>query len=95
MSHLTHAAVSAAGSNRVNGPGFFNSDNFTALLLLIAGLVIVYVGIMMAGKSNKGRFKDQADTFGSVTLAVVVIAMGATMAFVGFGEKLLTFVGIG
>lgn len=83
--HTTPNIVVAAA----NG-GFLQSDNLQNFLLLIAGFVIIIVGIGMAGKSNKGNLKAQANSFGSVILAVIVIGLGATAAFIGLGNNIIS-----
>ncbi len=63
-------------------------------LITIAGIVIIVVGIAMAVGSKRADYKETARTSVNVLAAIAIITIGATFALIGFGTKLLNFLGI-
>lgn len=71
---------------------FLNFSGIESLLIVVAGLAVMFVGIGMASKSNKGNFKGQAEKGGSVFIAIAVIAAGAALPIVlGVADDAIRF----
>lgn len=78
-------------ADSAGGSSILGMDNVRNLILALAGILIMVVGLLVAAGAKKGRFKDAVDTGGGVMVAVIIIGLGATMAYVALGEELVAF----
>lgn len=88
---LPAPAPEPAAEEGGGGGSFFSDGRVVALLTLIFSFVLIWVAIGMAGSANKGKFKDQADTTGSVLLACLVGGLGAAGIAISFGGDIFNW----
>ncbi|HEY9410451.1 MAG TPA: hypothetical protein VIQ30_19190 [Pseudonocardia sp.] len=59
-------------------------------LIVLAGLVLMGIGVMILAKSQKAQFSEVAKTGVNTLIGLIILAAGAgSLLLVAFGQKLL------
>ncbi|MPZ60155.1 MAG: hypothetical protein GEU93_02430 [Propionibacteriales bacterium] len=84
--------VLAAGGG---GDTFFDLNAIQVLLVSLAGLALVWVGIVVIGRSKKADYSDTVRIGFNAVVGIVLVAAGAgAVTFAVLGRRILDFLGI-
>lgn len=72
-----------------------DTSQLQQLMIGIFGLVLIYSGISIAGKSGKAQYSETARTGFNVGVSIVIVAIGlGGLAYAAFGKKILALLGL-
>jgi hypothetical protein len=72
----------------------FDSKTVVALLIGLAGIVMIVVGIQVVGGSKRAQYSDTMRTGFNAIVGTVLIAMGAVAGVIAVvGKRALQFLG--
>ena len=77
------------------GGTFLDLNAIQVLLVSLAGLALVWVGIIVIGRSKKADYSDTMRIGFNAVVGIVLVAAGAgAVTFAVLGERILDFLGI-
>lgn len=72
----------------------FDARTIVALLIGVAGLVMIIVGIQVVGGSRRAQYSETMRTGFNATIGIVLIAIGATAGVLALlGGRILDLLG--
>ena len=73
----------------------FDQGKVQTLLLAVFGLVVIVVGIALAGGARRAQYSETARVGFNTLVAIVIVAVGmGAIGFAAFGHKVLTALGV-
>lgn len=78
------------------GNDLFNMSAVQTLLISLAGLALLWIGIVVIGKSKRADYSETVKIGFNAVVGIVLCAAGAgALAVVAFGGRVLEFFGFG
>ena len=72
----------------------FDAKTVVALLIAVAGIVMIIVGIQVVGTSKRAQYSDTMRTGFNSVVGIVLIAVGVTAGVIAvIGNRVLQFLG--